>query len=153
MSQEPIAEQFNLVVRDMNEAVAFYRLLGLEIPDTHPAFQDHHRSVSSSGPFALDLDSVEFASQWDPGWHGGMGLLTFKVASRDRVDEIFTSLMDAGYRSQHPPCDAFWGSRFAVVEDPDGNAVGIMSQVDPDKRGDPGGGWPTRAEMNESSAS
>lgn len=149
MAQEPRAEQFNLVVRDMTAAVAFYRLLGLEIPDTHPAFQDHHRSVSSSGPLALDLDSVEFASQWDPGWRGGMGLLTFRVADRERVDEIFSSLTGAGYRGQLAPCNAFWGSRFAVVEDPDGNAVGIMSPVDPDKRGDPGGGWPTRAEMNE----
>ena len=27
-----------------------------------------------------------------------------------------------------------WGARYAVVEDPDGNAVGIMSPSDPDRR-------------------
>jgi Glyoxalase/Bleomycin resistance protein/Dioxygenase superfamily len=40
----------------------------------------------------------------------------------------------AGYRGQQPPYDAFWGARYAVIEDPDGNAVGIMSPVDPDRR-------------------
>jgi len=31
---------------------------------------------------------------------------------------------------------AAWGARYAVVEDPDGNALGIMSPVDPDRRSD-----------------
>lgn len=153
MNQAPVVDQLNLVVRDMEAAVTFYRLLGLDIPDTDPAFQSDHRSVKGQGPLALDLDSVEFASQWNPGWRGGMGVLTFKVDGRERVDELFATLTSAGYRSQLPPCDAFWGARFAVIEDPDGNAVGIMSAVDPERRGDPGGRWPTRAEMNESSSS
>lgn len=36
------------------------------------------------------------------------------------------------------PYDAVWGPRYAVVEDPDGNAVGIMSPIDPQRRSDPG---------------
>jgi uncharacterized glyoxalase superfamily protein PhnB len=43
----------------------------------------------------------------------------------------------AGYGSQQPPYDAFWGSRYAIVEDPDGNAVGLMSPVDPTRRSTP----------------
>ena len=31
---------------------------------------------------------------------------------------------------QQEPYDAFWGARYAVVSDPDGNGVGIMSPVD-----------------------
>lgn len=41
----PVATQFNLVTNDMAATVAFYRRLGLSIPDTVPAFKDHHRSV------------------------------------------------------------------------------------------------------------
>ena len=37
-------------------------------------------------------------------------------------------------RSQQPPFDAFWGARYAIVEDPDGNSVGLMSPVDPTRR-------------------
>jgi hypothetical protein len=33
--------------------------------------------------------------------------------------------------------DGFWGARYAVIEDPDGNAVGIMSPVNPDRRSQP----------------
>jgi predicted enzyme related to lactoylglutathione lyase len=31
-------------------------------------------------------------------------------------------------RVRQPPYDAFWGSRYAIVEDPDGNPVGLMSR-------------------------
>jgi hypothetical protein len=31
-----------------------------------------------------------------------------------------------------PPYDAFWGARYAIVEDPDGIAVGLMSPISPD---------------------
>jgi predicted enzyme related to lactoylglutathione lyase len=33
-----------------------------------------------------------------------------------------------------PPWDAFWGSRYAIVADPDGNHVGIMSPSEPKRR-------------------
>ncbi len=35
-----------------------------------------------------------------------------------------------GHRSLHPPSDGFWGARYAIVEDPDGRAVGLMSPVE-----------------------
>ena len=63
----------------------------------------------------------------------------FKVESRDEVDRLFADLTGAGYRGQQPPYDAFWGARYAIVEDPDGNAVGLMSPSDPASAG----AWPT----------
>jgi uncharacterized glyoxalase superfamily protein PhnB len=53
------------------------------------------------------------------------------------VDEIYADLASAGYTSQQEPYDAFWGARYAVIEDPDGNPV-IMSPLDPARRTDPG---------------
>ena len=53
---------------------------------------------------------------------------------RDEVDTLVETLAGAGVPVQQPPYDAFWGARYAVVSDPDGNAVGIMSPVDPDRR-------------------
>jgi uncharacterized glyoxalase superfamily protein PhnB len=66
-----------------------------------------------------------------------MGVPGFKVDGRERVDEIYADLAAAGYRGQQPPYDAFRGARYAVIEDPGGNAVGIMSPVDPDRRSQP----------------
>lgn len=138
MAAGPVPNQFNLVVSDMGRTVAFYRRLGLTIPDTDPDWQDHHRSAELGGGIDLDFDSAEFARHWNRGWRGGMGVLGFRVAGREQVDEVYAELTGAGHAGQQPPYDAFWGARYAVVEDPDGNAVGIMSPIDPEQRSQPG---------------
>jgi uncharacterized glyoxalase superfamily protein PhnB len=121
----------------MEATVAFYRRLGLTIPDTDAAFQAHHRSAQLPGGVDLDFDSAEFARYWDRGWTSGAGVIGFRVDSRERVDDIYSELTGAGYRGQQEPCDVFFGARYAIVEDPDGNAVGIMSPVDPARRSGP----------------
>jgi catechol 2,3-dioxygenase-like lactoylglutathione lyase family enzyme len=137
MNDSPIFDQLNLVVSDMDATVEFYRRLGLDIPDTDPAFQPHHRSARLPGGVDLDFDSTEFATHWDIGWRAGRAVIGFRVSSRDRVDSIYSDLTARGYLGQQPPYDAFWGARFAIVEDPDGNPVGIMSPADPNRRARP----------------
>jgi catechol 2,3-dioxygenase-like lactoylglutathione lyase family enzyme len=137
MTDPPFLDQVNLVVSDMGATVAFYSRLGLTIPDTDADFQAHHRSARLPGGVDLDFDSTEFARHWDKGWTAGAGVVVgFKVASREQVDAVYSDLTGAGYRGQQEPYDAFWGARYAVVEDPDGNPVGIMSPSDPARRSD-----------------
>jgi hypothetical protein len=50
------------------------------------------------------------------------------------VDEIYTDLTAVGYGSHQPPYDAFWGAHYAIIDDPDGNRVGIMSPEDPQRK-------------------
>src|SRR5262249_25490885 len=130
MDDSPIFDQLNLVVSDMQATVTFYRRLGLDIPDTDADFQAHHRTARSRGGVDLEFDSAQFARHWDAGWRGGQAVIGFRVFSRERVDELYSQLTELGYVGQQPPYDAFWGARFAVVEDPDGNPVGIMSPSD-----------------------
>ncbi|HTO09677.1 MAG TPA: VOC family protein, partial [Myxococcota bacterium] len=61
-------------------------------------------------------------------------VLTFHVPAREDVDRIHGKLTGLGHRSSQPPFDAFWGARYAIVEDPDGTHVGIMSPSDPELR-------------------
>lgn len=49
----------------------------------------------------------------------------------------YAELTAAGYAGLQPPCDTFWGARYAIVEDPDGNHVGLMSPLDPARRSRP----------------
>ena len=131
-----ILDQVNIVVSNMEASVEFYRLLGLEIPDTAPAWQAHHRTATSEG-FDIDFDSAEFAKRWNKGSRGASAnssVLGFKLPSRQAVDEMYGRVVGAGYGTQQEPYDTFWGSRYAIVEDPDGNPVGLMSPPDPDKR-------------------
>jgi catechol 2,3-dioxygenase-like lactoylglutathione lyase family enzyme len=138
----PVLDQVNVVVGDMPAAVAFYRLLGLEVqeptgPDT--PWGGHHRAVSAGEAVDLDLDSSAFARRWNAGWAQGAtgAVIGFRVASRDAVDELYERLTAAGHPGQQPPYDAFWGARYAVVRDPAGNSVGIMSPADEAHRSEP----------------
>jgi uncharacterized glyoxalase superfamily protein PhnB len=56
-------------------------------------------------------------------------VLGFAVESRQTVDRVYADLTTAGYRAHQAPYDAFWGARYAIVDDPDGNPVGIMSPI------------------------
>lgn len=86
----------------------------------------------------FDLDSPAFARVWNEGASGRPGVvLGFQVASRAEVDRLHRELTAAGYRSQQAPHDAFWGARYAVIVDPDGNPVGLMSASDPDRAAPP----------------
>jgi hypothetical protein len=35
-----------------------------------------------------------------------------------------------GYEGHKPPWDAFWGQRYAVIRDPDGNTVDLFAPSD-----------------------
>lgn len=136
----PVLAQLNLVVADMAASVAFYRLLGLTIDDTRP-YSAHHIDVVMPGGFTLELDSIEFAKRWDAGWRGTSGaarnVIGFNLPSRQAVDDLFAKVAAAGYPGQQAPYDAFWGARYAVIEDPDGNPVGLMSPIDVDRKSAP----------------
>jgi len=91
------------------------------------------------GGLALRFDSTALAKAYDRGWRepsgsGTRNVLTFKVPSREDVDRIHNKLTGLGHESSQPPYDTFWGSRYAIVEDPDGNHIGLMSAPDPSRR-------------------
>lgn len=142
---KPVLNQVDLVVRDMDATVAFYRALGVEIPDAsiwRTATGAHHVDVPTAGGLFLHFDSPALAKAYDRGWRepsgsGTRNVLSFHVALRDEVDRIHEKLVGLGYRSAQPPYDAFWGARYAIVEDPDGNHIGLMSESDPARKSAP----------------
>jgi uncharacterized glyoxalase superfamily protein PhnB len=132
--QKPLLNQLNMVVGDMGATVAFYRRLGLSVEVTPGGV---HAAASMPNGLSLEFDVRDFVSQWDAGWSGGTGsstVLGFAVGSREAVDEIYADLTGAGYRAHQRPYDAFWGGRYAIVDDPDGNGIGIMSPVEESRR-------------------
>ncbi len=145
---KPVLNQINLVCGDPDASIAFYRRLGVEISDDdvwRTASGAHH--VGTSGAPAgegveFDLDSAAFAQCWNASWAGrtdlsGRVVVGFGVPTRAAVDEVFRDMTGAGYRGLQEPYDALWGARYAIVEDPDGIAVGVMSPVSPDQKSRP----------------
>ena len=46
------------------------------------------------------------------------------------VDAAFARVTGAGFRAAKEPWDAFWGQRYAVVLDPDGNHVNLFAPLE-----------------------
>ena len=126
-----------LFVRDMDTSVAFYERLGLTITRAG----QHFASASQPNGLALSFGTAALTRGYDPNWSepGGpsTNTLNFTLESRDAVDAMYEELVTAGYIGHLSPIDAFWGSRFAIVDDPDGNLVGLHSPVDPARGGPP----------------
>jgi len=126
-------DQIDLVCADMAKSLAFYRLLGLDIPEDKvwaTASGPHHCEVEAGEGVSLAFSSVPLANVYNKGYRparGGANVLSFRVAQRADVDAASARLEAAGYRAVQPPFDAFWGARYAIIEDPDGNHVGVMS--------------------------
>ena len=128
----PSLHQVNLVVGDLPATLAFYRLLGVDLPE-----EARVHAEARFGDFSMDIDDAESAQWWHSGWRAQPGprvVLTFRVASREEVDATYATLTGAGYPPVQPPFDAFFGSRYAIVGDPDGNDVAIMSEPEADRR-------------------
>ncbi|WP_133902901.1 VOC family protein [Actinophytocola oryzae] len=117
-----------LVVEDMGASLAFYRRLGLDVPldsDNEP-----HVDVELPGGLRIAWDTVDtirsFAPEWTKPTGGHRVNLAFLCAD---VDKTYQELVDAGYRGHRPPWDAFWGQRYAGVEDPDGTVVDLFAPL------------------------
>jgi catechol 2,3-dioxygenase-like lactoylglutathione lyase family enzyme len=127
----PKFDLIGLVVADMAASLAFYRRLGLEVPAE--ADGEPHVEAALPGGLRFAWDTVETIRSFDPEWtkpSGGPAVgLAFACSSPSEVDKTHASLVAAGYHSHKDPWDAFWGQRYATVEDPDGNAVDLFAAL------------------------
>ena len=137
----PTLNQLNIVSGNLEASIAFYRRLGVDFPEERiwrTTTGAHHASASEAGT-DLDVDSATFSQFWNKGWAGrkdlaGRVVVGFSVVSRADVDRIYGEMTAAGHRGLQAPWDAFWGARYAIVEDPDGVAVGLMSPITDEHR-------------------
>ncbi|WP_181767479.1 VOC family protein [Streptomyces albidus (ex Kaewkla and Franco 2022)] len=128
----PRFDLIGLVTADMPASLAFYRRLGLDIPadaDSQP-----HVEASLPGGLRIAWDTEETIQSFDPGWNpgprgGGRLGLAFLCDSPAAVDELYAELTGAGHEGHKEPWDAFWGQRYAVVADPDGNGVDLFARL------------------------
>ena len=124
-------EVIEVVVADMARSLDFYRRLGLDIPAD--ADGEGHVDATLPGGLRMSWDTVETIHSFNPSWtpaNGGPGTsLAFRCDSPAEVDSTFRDLVGAGYEGQREPWDAFWGMRYAVVHDPDGNGVDLFADL------------------------
>lgn len=120
-------DMIGIVVEDMKRALDFYRLLGLSIPES--ANGEAHVEVDEGG-VRLAFDTGEVAEsvygEWKPAT-GHRVELAFLCDSREALDTLFEAIVKQGYVIHREPWDAFWGQRYAIVVDPDGNFLSLFA--------------------------
>lgn len=129
----------DVVCKDMNASLAFYRALGMEIPDDKVWSNDdgpQHVDLHLDGDVGFDIDTEALTVGYSPKWadsaaKGASLMLSFRVEASDDVDALHAHMVSLGYESHLEPWDAFWGARFAIIVDPDGNHVSIMGPMSP----------------------
>lgn len=135
-------DQINVVLPNVAGAAQFMRDLGADVPEITgewAEWADHHVGVpAATSGFDADLDSPAFAAWWGGLPSDFVGVVAnLRTNDRDAVDATCDRARELGAEVLKAPYDAFWGSRYAVVQGPGPLAVGIMSPAAPDRRSDP----------------
>jgi catechol 2,3-dioxygenase-like lactoylglutathione lyase family enzyme len=123
----PQLNAIGIVASDMARSIRFYRLLGVEVPET--ADEGHLDTFLPNG-VRLMFDTEEVVRSFQPEWSrttGNQLSLAFECASPAEVDETYSRVVEAGFHGEKEPWDAFWGQRYAQLQDPDGVCVDLYA--------------------------
>jgi predicted lactoylglutathione lyase len=116
-----------LDVTDVERSIAFYRLLGLDVPDPFPDRPVALHTMDSGVSIVLVQG---FAAGVDPGWVRPAGYhqaLEFYVGDDAAVDRTWLRLTSAGHHGRMAPVRNELGIYAALIDDPDGHVVLISS--------------------------
>jgi catechol 2,3-dioxygenase-like lactoylglutathione lyase family enzyme len=128
----PGLDAAGVVCSDLDRSVAFYRAVGLDVPDLDGS---GHVGVDLAGGFRLMLDTEDVMRSFSARdtWSGGAGRVTLAMRCADPVDvdRRHDELAALGGGSLNPPFDAPWGQRYATVLDPDGTRIDLYADRPP----------------------
>jgi uncharacterized glyoxalase superfamily protein PhnB len=120
-----------MVVRDMAASLQFYRLLDLGVPEGTE--REPYVEVITPNGYRISWNTLEMVKGIDPEFVenpvGQRISLAFKCDTPAEVDALYERIVAAGYTGHKAPWDAFWGQRYAVVIDPDGNTVDLFAAL------------------------
>lgn len=125
-----VPHTIDIVVADMAAALAFYRTLGLAAPDD--VDDEPQVQIATPGGATLGFVTEALMKQANPHWVQPVGQrVTFscRCDAPEEVDAVFVRMTAAGYEGRQEPWDAFWGQRYAMLGDPDGNRVDLFAAI------------------------
>lgn len=127
----PKLDMIGIVVKNMPQSLAFYRLLGMDIPPE--ADEEGHVEVELEGGIRFAWDTREVVMSFSDAWVEPVGHrmgIAFLCDSPEDVDARYRQIIASGYARVKEPWDAFWGQRYAQVSDPDGNVVDLFAPLE-----------------------
>jgi uncharacterized glyoxalase superfamily protein PhnB len=125
----PVLNAVGIVASDMARSLDFYRLLGLDVPQTS---EGGHVNITRTNGLRLMLDSEEEVRKFRTDWirePGNQFSLAFACETAAEVDQVYARMITGGYQGDKDPWDAFWGQRYAQLRDPDGVPVDLYASL------------------------
>ena len=126
----PQLNALGIVTSDMGTSIRFYRLLGLDVPETP---DEGHVDAFLPNGVRFMLDSEETVRSFRPDWTRETGNqlgLALECESSAEVDDVYARVVGAGFHGEKEPWDAFWGQRYAQLRDPDGVPVDLYASLE-----------------------
>jgi catechol 2,3-dioxygenase-like lactoylglutathione lyase family enzyme len=124
-----VPHTIDIVVADIAASLGFYRTLGLDAPAEANGPQVQ---IATPGGATIGLVTEDLVRRTNPGWTAPTGSrVTFacRCDSPEELDATHARVVAAGYQSRQDPWDAFWGQRYAMLVDPDGNRVDLFAAI------------------------
>jgi uncharacterized glyoxalase superfamily protein PhnB len=125
----PELNAIGIVASDIARSIRFYQVIGFDVPDTP---DEGHVDTSLPNGMRLMLDTEATVLSFRPDWTretGNQVGLALECESPAEVDEIYARVTAAGFHGEKEPWDAFWGQRYAQLQDPDGVPVDLYAAL------------------------
>lgn len=125
-----VPHTIDIVVADMGKALAFYRTLGLAVPEG--AETEDQVQIDTVGGATLGFLTEAMMKGHNPHWIDPVGQrVTFacRCDSVEEVNAVYALVTAAGYEGRQEPWDSPWGQRYAMLGDPDGNRVDLFADL------------------------
>lgn len=115
---------------NLRQSVNFYSLLGFVFPE----FKDdegHLEPLTSDSSARLMIDTKKMVEDIlgekpKPANHSCFAI---RFDTPGELDTCAGRLKEAGFKIVKEPWNAFWGQRYAIIEDPDGYKIDLYARI------------------------
>lgn len=122
-------DMVGIVVSEMAKAIEFYKVLGFSvIGDPNQPYVE----LANQG-VRISLNTREMITGiygFEPESNGDKIELAFLCETVAEVDQVTARIKTAGYEIFKEPWDAFWGQRYAIIKDLDGNLLSLFANLE-----------------------
>lgn len=116
---------------DLEKSAKFYSLLGFTFP-TFGKDEKHIEPQTKNGEVRLMIDTADLIESITGSKpvlpnHSSFAILCEQPS---KVDEVCIKIKNEGFVVIKEPWDAFWGQRYAIVQDPDGYMIDLFAPLE-----------------------
>jgi uncharacterized glyoxalase superfamily protein PhnB len=120
----------SVTTMNMERSIDFYTILGFEF-DPRQEEETHVEPRTPKGSARLMIDEVKVVEDIidKKPKSGNHSSFAIRYDSAEEINKVTNRLIEKNFKVVKQPWDAFWGQRYAIVEDPDGYKVDLYCDL------------------------